>query len=76
MSPPSRRRILITTDTVGGVWTYASTLARTLARRRCDVVLVMTNAKVSEVGYTAVGGLRLPLGQECLFPVERCVKAP
>ena len=42
----------------------------------CDVVMVMTNAKVSEVGYTAVGGLRLPLGQECLFPVERCVKAP
>ena len=42
----------------------------------CDVVLVMTNAKVSEVGYTAVGGSRLPLGQECLFPVERCVRAP
>ena len=40
MTPPSRRRILITTDTVGGVWTYATTLARALARRRCDVVLV------------------------------------
>jgi glycosyltransferase involved in cell wall biosynthesis len=40
MSPPSRRRILITTDTVGGVWTYATTLARVLARRCCDVVLV------------------------------------
>jgi hypothetical protein len=43
---------------------------------RCDVVMVMTNARVSEVGYTAVDGLSLPLGQECLFPVERCVKAP
>ena len=42
----------------------------------CDVVLVMTNARVSQVGYTAVDGLSLPLGQECLFPVERCVKAP
>ena len=42
----------------------------------CDVVLVMTNARVSEVGYTAVEGGGLPLGQECVFPVERCVKAP
>jgi hypothetical protein len=42
----------------------------------CDVVLVMTNAQVSQVGYTAVDGLSLPLGRECLFPVERCVNAP
>jgi hypothetical protein len=42
----------------------------------CDVVLVMTNAHVSEVGYTAVDGSKFPLGQECIFPVERCVKAP
>ena len=42
----------------------------------CDVVLVMTNARVSEVGYAAVDGQPLPLGQECLFPVEACVKAP
>ena len=42
----------------------------------CDVVMVMTNAHVSEVGYAAVGGMRLPLGQECVFPVERCVRAP
>ena len=42
----------------------------------CDVVLVMTNAHVSEVGYTAVDGSGLPLGRECVFSVERCVKAP
>ena len=42
----------------------------------CDVVLVMTNAHVSEVGYTAVDGEALPLGQECVFSVEACVKAP
>ena len=42
----------------------------------CDVVLVMTNDRVSEVGYAAVDGQALPLGQECLFSVERCVKAP
>jgi hypothetical protein len=42
----------------------------------CDVVMVMTNARVSQVGYTVVDGARLPLGQECLFPIERCAKAP
>ena len=42
----------------------------------CDVVMVMTNARVSEVGYAAIDGGALPLGRECLFPVERCVKAP
>ncbi len=42
----------------------------------CNVVLVMTNAHVSEVGYTAIDGGKFPLGQECVFPVERCVKAP
>jgi hypothetical protein len=42
----------------------------------CDVVLVMTNARVSEVGYTAVDRSGLPLGRECVFPVERCVRAP
>jgi glycosyltransferase involved in cell wall biosynthesis len=40
VTPPSRCRILITTDAVGGVWTYSTTLARGLARRRYDVVLV------------------------------------
>ena len=42
----------------------------------CNVVLVMTNAHVSQVGYTAVDGSKFPLGQECVFSVERCVKAP
>jgi hypothetical protein len=42
----------------------------------CDVVLIMTNARVSQVGYTAVDGSGLPLGRECVFSVESCVKAP
>jgi hypothetical protein len=42
----------------------------------CDVVLTMTNGRVSQLGYTAVDGGSFPLGQECLFPVESCVKAP
>jgi hypothetical protein len=42
----------------------------------CDVRLVMTNGRVSQVGYAGPDGLTLPLGQECLFPIEACVKAP
>jgi hypothetical protein len=42
----------------------------------CAVALVMTNARVSQVTYAAEDGGPLPLGQECLFPVERYVKAP
>jgi hypothetical protein len=42
----------------------------------CEVKLVMTNAKVSQVLYAAADGEALPLGQECLFPVESCVRAP
>jgi hypothetical protein len=42
----------------------------------CDVVLVMTNGQVSQVGYTAVDGGKFPLGQECVFSIERCVRAP
>jgi hypothetical protein len=42
----------------------------------CDLKLVMTNAKVSQISYAGADGQALPLGQECLFSVERCVKAP
>jgi len=39
MSPP-RPRILMTTDAVGGVWTYAASLARNLCRHGHEVTLV------------------------------------
>jgi hypothetical protein len=42
----------------------------------CEVRLVMTNGRVSQVTYASADGQAPPLGQECLFPVERCVKAP
>ena len=42
----------------------------------CQVRFVMTAGKVSQVSYAAADGEALPLGQECLFPVEACVKAP
>ena len=42
----------------------------------CETRFVMTNGRVSQVTYAAADGEALPLGQECLFPVEACVKAP
>lgn len=40
MSPSSHIRLLMTTDTVGGVWTYSCGLASDLANAGVDVVLV------------------------------------
>jgi glycosyltransferase involved in cell wall biosynthesis len=41
MTPPRRPlRVMMTTDAVGGVWIYASTLARALCRRGLEVSLV------------------------------------
>jgi len=37
---------------------------------------VMTNARVSQVSYSAADGGDLPLGQQCIFAVENCVPAP
>jgi len=42
----------------------------------CEARFVMTNGRVSQVTYAAADGEPLALGQECLFPVEACVKAP
>jgi hypothetical protein len=42
----------------------------------CESRFVMTNGRVSQVAYAAADGEPLALGQECLFPVEACVKAP
>ncbi|HVX40874.1 MAG TPA: glycosyltransferase family 4 protein [Gemmatimonadaceae bacterium] len=40
-------RVLMTADTVGGVWTYATELARALAERNVDVVLATMGAPLS-----------------------------
>jgi glycosyltransferase involved in cell wall biosynthesis len=48
MTPPSGKQILMTTDAVGGVWTYASTLAEALAERGWQVCLVTMGPALSE----------------------------
>lgn len=44
-------------------------------RGPCNVKVVMTNARVSQVTYSAADGGDLPLGQQCVFAVESCVRA-
>lgn len=42
------KRILMTTDTVGGVWTYSLELARSLVQKRVEVVLATMGRRLSE----------------------------
>src|SRR3954468_24361492 len=40
MSPPSPRKVLMTADTIGGVWTFAIELCAGLAKHGVDVTLL------------------------------------
>lgn len=54
------RRIVISTDTVGGVWTYALDLARALADRGIEVVLMIVGPSASASqrrSVDAIGGV-------------------
>lgn len=61
MKPGSGLRILMTTDTVGGVWTYAVILCRGLVMTGCDVALVTLGPPASEAQRAAVGDLNIKL---------------
>ena len=61
---PPGRRILMTADTVGGVWTYAMDLARALGAEGVEVALATMGSPVSpgQLGSTMfelslVGGI-------------------
>jgi len=57
-----RPRILLTTDAVGGVWTYSLDLARGLARLEIDTVLAILGpapAAAQKRAACAIPGLRL-----------------
>jgi glycosyltransferase involved in cell wall biosynthesis len=66
MTPPARRlHVLMTADAVGGVWTYAVTLAQALARTGIRVTLAVMGPPPSEakrVEAAAIPGLALELG--------------
>ncbi|HLP00599.1 MAG TPA: glycosyltransferase family 4 protein [Opitutaceae bacterium] len=44
----SVRRVLLTADSVGGVWTYATTLCREFARRDIEVVLAVMGPAMTD----------------------------
>jgi glycosyltransferase involved in cell wall biosynthesis len=52
------RRVLLTTDTVGGVWTYAVELGRSLARRGVEVHLATMGAPMQPHQRLQVTGCR------------------
>ncbi|HET7599150.1 MAG TPA: glycosyltransferase family 4 protein [Gemmatimonadales bacterium] len=58
MTAPPVRRVLLTADTVGGVWTYALELARTLAERGVDVCLATMGAPLDRARRREVDAVR------------------
>src|SRR3954447_23579633 len=58
MPGDKRPTLLLTADTVGGVWTYAVDLARTLARRGIDVHLATMGAPLRSHQRLQVSGCR------------------
>ncbi|HLH94882.1 MAG TPA: glycosyltransferase family 4 protein [Xanthobacteraceae bacterium] len=51
-------RILMTTDTIGGVWTYATSLARRLCREGCEVSLVTLGPAPRDAAIRALATIR------------------
>ena len=45
------RRVLMTADTTGGVWTYALELARTLCEQEIELALATMGAPLSEAQW-------------------------
>jgi hypothetical protein len=85
MGEPTRRGAL---DDGTEIWTYAIGVTTTdsppwarglnfsalAPSAPCDVRLVMTNARVSQVGYLMPDGWGLPSGQQCSFAVQECAR--
>jgi glycosyltransferase involved in cell wall biosynthesis len=61
MSRSSQLRILMTTDTVGGVWTYSSSLASSLAAKGADVTLVTMGPRARAGQLEMLRGSRVRL---------------
>jgi glycosyltransferase involved in cell wall biosynthesis len=51
-------RVMITADAVGGVWTYATSLARSLAAAACEVDIVTIGPRPAPLQRRSLEGLR------------------
>jgi glycogen(starch) synthase len=63
-------RVLMTADTVGGVWTYAVELARELTARGVQVALATMGAPVSQDQRAQIGGVAGVTLYESAFRLE------
>jgi hypothetical protein len=62
------------TTTGAPPWAAGLNLAASQGVLPCDVELVMTNAKVSQVAYALPGGEALPSARQCSFFVQSCAR--
>jgi glycosyltransferase involved in cell wall biosynthesis len=69
-SPVAPRRVLMTADTVGGVWTYALELARVLAPHGVEVTLATMGAPLSDAQWAEVRALPNVAVEESRFALE------
>jgi glycosyltransferase involved in cell wall biosynthesis len=70
MTPASGLRVLMSTDAVGGVWVYSVTLARALAARGIDVVLVILGPRPRRDQLLALNDVRNLEVEITDFPLE------
>lgn len=68
--PPVPRRVLLTADTVGGVWTFALELARGLARHDVQVVLATMGAPIQPAQRAQLENLPDLIVEESSFKLE------
>jgi glycosyltransferase involved in cell wall biosynthesis len=64
------KRVLISTDAVGGVWPYTIELARALSRRRVEVEIAVLGPRVTEDQARTVAGLPLVRLHETGLPLD------
>ena len=72
MMAPSTRRILITADAVGGVWTYATELSRALCERGDQVKRGQIIARSGQTGNVSAPQLHFEIrkGKVPVDPVQ------
>lgn len=60
------------TTTDSPPWSVGTNFSLLAPDAPCDVRIVMTNRQVSQVAYDMPGGVALPSGRQCSFPVWTC----
>jgi hypothetical protein len=63
-----------TTTSMTTIWALGLNFSAWAPPLLCDVRVVMTNAKVSQVGYGMPDGRALPTGLQCSFTVQQCAR--